>query len=125
MLELLGPLLTTLKPVVGVRPNVNRSVTPYKMYVSDPKLFVPDDLTSKTYGSTRTCPCGNVAAEAASMGPVHHASESGCGVGAEVSCCANAVPTQSKPIASARVADRAKIFVSQRNMLLDTNAVTR
>src|SRR5688500_8037836 len=35
-------------------------------------------MTSNTYGSTSTRPCGNVAAPAARIGPVHHASSSDC-----------------------------------------------
>src|SRR5687767_7575724 len=35
-------------------------------------------MTSNTYGSTSTRPCGNVAAPAARSGPVHHASSRDC-----------------------------------------------
>src|SRR5688572_23185822 len=35
-------------------------------------------MTSNTYGSTSTRPCGSVAAPAARIGPVHHASSRDC-----------------------------------------------
>jgi hypothetical protein len=118
MPELLVPCSGLFSPVVMMDPAVSRSVMPTSAYVSVPNPSACAVLTSKKYGSMRMCPRGSVFGDAASIGPVNHASSSDWSTCDESAGCWAGEESGTRRTMSPNIASRVRPFGTVRTCLL-------